>query len=148
MLMISIIIGVTEEVLMRNVTPVVTGFLSERDLYLSSKETNITHVSKGFDFLGFTVAPPSPPGLGFIIVVRARSMVSRNGSYLGLPRSRAERPEGGSQNPAPNLDPVCPVGCARWVCPVGVPGGCTRWVCPEGVPGGCARWVCPGCRMT
>lgn len=50
-----IITGITEEVLIQKVMPVIKEFLGERGLSLSLSKTKITHVSKGFDFLGLTV---------------------------------------------------------------------------------------------
>jgi RNA-directed DNA polymerase len=50
-----IITGKTKELLENEVKPVVTGFLKERGLKLSEKKTVITHITKGFDFLGFNI---------------------------------------------------------------------------------------------
>jgi RNA-directed DNA polymerase len=37
------------------VLPVITKFLQERGLELSKEKTKITHIEKGFDFLGFNL---------------------------------------------------------------------------------------------
>jgi RNA-directed DNA polymerase len=50
-----IITGASKEVLEQKVRPVVVSFLKERGLELSSEKTFITHIDKGFDFLGFNV---------------------------------------------------------------------------------------------
>jgi RNA-directed DNA polymerase len=49
-----VITGATKEVL-EQVKSEVEAFLAERDLSLSPEKTKITHVSEGFDFLGFNV---------------------------------------------------------------------------------------------
>jgi RNA-directed DNA polymerase len=50
-----IITGDTKELLEQKVKPLVTQFLAERGLTLSEEKTKITHISEGFDFLGFNV---------------------------------------------------------------------------------------------
>ena len=50
-----IITGASKEVLEQKVMPLLVSFLKERGLELSSEKTFITHVDKGFDFLGFNV---------------------------------------------------------------------------------------------
>lgn len=50
-----IITGATREVLENKVKPAVETFLKERGLELSPQKTKITHINKGFDFLGFNV---------------------------------------------------------------------------------------------
>ena len=50
-----IISGATKEVLEIDVKPVVVDFLRERGLSLSEEKTTITHIDKGFDFLGFNI---------------------------------------------------------------------------------------------
>lgn len=50
-----IITGDTKELLEHRVKPLVTQFLAERGLILSEEKTKITHISDGFDFLGFNV---------------------------------------------------------------------------------------------
>ncbi len=50
-----IITGATEEVLENTVKPIVESFLSERGLILSKEKTKITHINKGFDFLGMNI---------------------------------------------------------------------------------------------
>ena len=50
-----VVTGATKEVLIQIVKPTIEKFLSVRGLSLSPEKTKITHVSKGFDFLGFTV---------------------------------------------------------------------------------------------
>lgn len=50
-----VITGASKEVLEHKVMPTVISFLKERGLELSSEKTLITHVDKGFDFLGFNV---------------------------------------------------------------------------------------------
>ena len=50
-----VISGRTKELLEGEVKPLVEHFLQERGLALSPKKTVITHVEKGFDFLGQNV---------------------------------------------------------------------------------------------
>ena len=50
-----IITGDTKELLEQKVKPLVIQFLAERGLTLSEEKTKITHISEGFDFLGFNV---------------------------------------------------------------------------------------------
>lgn len=50
-----VITGTTQEVLEREVKPLVQEFLQQRGLELSEEKTRITPISKGFDFLGFHV---------------------------------------------------------------------------------------------
>src|SRR5712691_3087275 len=47
-----IITGISEEVLEREVKPLVTEFLRQRGLELSEEKTRITNIEDGFDFLG------------------------------------------------------------------------------------------------
>lgn len=50
-----IITGTSKEQLENEVLPLIKGFLSERGLELSMEKTRITHISDGFDFLGFNI---------------------------------------------------------------------------------------------
>lgn len=50
-----VISGASEEILEKVVKPLVVKFLLERGLELSPEKTLITHINKGFDFLGFNV---------------------------------------------------------------------------------------------
>jgi RNA-directed DNA polymerase len=50
-----IISGATPEILKNIVQPLVANFIKERGLVLSDKKTLITHIDKGFDFLGFNI---------------------------------------------------------------------------------------------
>lgn len=50
-----VITGATKEVLEQTVKPLVTKFIKERGLELSEEKTSITHIDKGFDFLGFNM---------------------------------------------------------------------------------------------
>ncbi len=50
-----IITGTSQEILERKVKPIVQIFLARRGLTLSETKTRITHIDKGFDFLGFNV---------------------------------------------------------------------------------------------
>ncbi len=50
-----VITGNTKEFLEKEVKPIVETFLSERGLELSESKTLITHVDKGFDFLGMNI---------------------------------------------------------------------------------------------
>jgi len=49
-----IVTGATQELLEQKVKPAVTAFLSPRGLELSEQKTVITHINKGFNFLGHT----------------------------------------------------------------------------------------------
>ncbi len=50
-----IVTGISREFLENEVKPVVEEFLTKRGLALSVEKTKITHIDKGFDFLGFNV---------------------------------------------------------------------------------------------
>lgn len=50
-----IITGRSKEVLENEIKPLVSEFLAERGLTLSEEKTKITHISEGFDFLGFNI---------------------------------------------------------------------------------------------
>jgi RNA-directed DNA polymerase len=50
-----IISGRSKELLENEVTPLVVNFLRARTLELSPQKTSITHINKGFDFLGWNV---------------------------------------------------------------------------------------------
>ena len=50
-----IVTGATKELLEDKVKPVITSFLEMRGLELSQEKTLITHISDGFDFLGFNI---------------------------------------------------------------------------------------------
>ena len=50
-----IITGISQEMLEKEVKPLVIEFLSERGLTLSEEKTRITHIEQGFDFLGQNV---------------------------------------------------------------------------------------------
>ncbi len=50
-----IITGISKEVLEDEVKPLVVEFLSRRGLRLSAEKTRVTHINRGFDFLGWNV---------------------------------------------------------------------------------------------
>jgi RNA-directed DNA polymerase len=50
-----VITGSSKEVLETQVKPAMEAFLLERGLMLSPEKTQITHISEGFDFLGFNI---------------------------------------------------------------------------------------------
>jgi RNA-directed DNA polymerase len=50
-----IVTGATQELLEQKVKPALAAFLTPRGLALSEQKTVITHISKGFNFLGHTV---------------------------------------------------------------------------------------------
>ncbi len=50
-----IITGASKEVLENKIKPLVESFLAERGLELSKEKTKLTHISEGFDFLGFNL---------------------------------------------------------------------------------------------
>ena len=50
-----IVTGATKEILETGVRPVVDEFLKERGLVLSPEKTLVTHITEGFDFLGFNI---------------------------------------------------------------------------------------------
>jgi RNA-directed DNA polymerase len=50
-----IITGRTKEQLETEVLPLIKEFLAERGLTLSEEKTKITHITEGFDFLGFNI---------------------------------------------------------------------------------------------
>ena len=50
-----IITGITKELLENEVKPLVMEFMAERGLTLSPEKTKITHIDKGFDFLGWNI---------------------------------------------------------------------------------------------
>lgn len=50
-----IITGISKELLEKQVLPIVKSFMAERGLSLSDEKTFVTHIEKGFDFLGQNV---------------------------------------------------------------------------------------------
>jgi len=50
-----VITGASKELLESKIKPLVEEFLRERGLRLSQEKTRITHISEGFDFLGFNI---------------------------------------------------------------------------------------------
>ncbi|MFD3158814.1 group II intron reverse transcriptase/maturase (plasmid) [Haloimpatiens sp. FM7330] len=50
-----IITGKSSEILQEEVIPIVKRFLNKRGLELSKTKTKITHIDKGFDFLGYNI---------------------------------------------------------------------------------------------
>ena len=50
-----IVTGATQELLEQKIKPALTAFLTPRGLELSEQKTVITHIDKGFNFLGHTV---------------------------------------------------------------------------------------------
>lgn len=50
-----VITGEARELLANEVKPLVANFLQERGLSLSEEKTRISHINKGFDFLGFNI---------------------------------------------------------------------------------------------
>ena len=50
-----VITGHSKEWLEKEVMPVLVGFLAERGLMLSAEKTRVTHITEGFDFLGWNV---------------------------------------------------------------------------------------------
>ncbi|BAU50230.1 RNA-directed DNA polymerase [Sulfurifustis variabilis] len=50
-----VVTGRSQELLEREVIPVIENFLAERGLRLSPSKTKITHIADGFDFLGWNV---------------------------------------------------------------------------------------------
>ena len=50
-----VITGISKELLVKEVKPLVESFMAERGLSLSTEKTLVTHVSEGFDFLGQNV---------------------------------------------------------------------------------------------
>jgi RNA-directed DNA polymerase len=50
-----IVTGVSKELLENEVKPLIESFLKERGLSLSEEKTKITHINKGFDFLGVNI---------------------------------------------------------------------------------------------
>ncbi len=50
-----IITGASQEILENKIKPAIEAFLKERGLELSQEKTKITHIQKGFNFLGFNI---------------------------------------------------------------------------------------------
>ena len=50
-----VVTGVSQEMLEQKVKPIIVAFLQERGLELSATKTQITHIDKGFDFLGHQI---------------------------------------------------------------------------------------------
>jgi RNA-directed DNA polymerase len=50
-----VITGESQDLLAEQVKPVVEAFLRERGLLLSTEKTLVTHITEGFDFLGYNV---------------------------------------------------------------------------------------------
>ena len=80
-----IVTGKTKEVLETEVKPLIEEFLSQRGLTLSAKKTIITHIERGFDFLGQTIRKyknkliitPSKKSMCRLLT-RIRDMVRKN----------------------------------------------------------------------
>lgn len=68
-----IITGATKEILEDKVKPIVESFLNERGLILSQEKTKITHINKGFEFLGMNVRKYKDK----LIIKPAKSSVKR-----------------------------------------------------------------------
>jgi RNA-directed DNA polymerase len=75
-----IVTGSSMEFLENKIKPIIASFLKERGLELSVEKTKISHISKGFDFLGFNVRKyqnkllikPAPKSVkAFIETIRA-----------------------------------------------------------------------------
>src|SRR5258707_13341244 len=89
-----IITGRTKELLEGEIKPLVEQFLQERGLELSPAKTVITHVEKGFDFLGQNVRKyPN----GKLLIKPSKKNVN---TFLGAFRKQS-KPAGGM--PPPNL---------------------------------------------
>jgi RNA-directed DNA polymerase len=76
-----IITGRTKELLEGEIKPLVEQFLRERGLELSSAKTVITHVEKGFDFLGQNVRK-YPNGKLFIKPCEGRNLIDNVSMFL------------------------------------------------------------------
>ena len=50
-----VITGASKELLQNEILPIVREFLHARGLTLSEEKTKITHIGKGFDFLGYNI---------------------------------------------------------------------------------------------
>jgi RNA-directed DNA polymerase len=80
-----IITGTSRELLEEKVKPMVIAFLQERGLTLSEEKTHITHIEKGFDFLGRnirrfgnkTIIRPSKDNMKSI-VAKAGNVIKKN----------------------------------------------------------------------
>ena len=68
-----IITGASKELLQYGVKPLIRRFLLERGLELSAEKTHITHIDKGFDFLGFNFRKYQ----GKLLIKPATSSISR-----------------------------------------------------------------------
>ena len=84
-----IITGKSKRLLERQVKPVVEGFLAERGLTLSAEKTVITHIKKGFNFLGQTfrkhgrVLHITPAKEGVLALIRKAGTLIRK--HVGAP---------------------------------------------------------------
>lgn len=74
-----VITGASKELLETEALPLVRDFLAERGLRLSAEKTHITHVDRGFDFLGWNVRRYS----GKILIKPSRKNVK---AFLGKVR--------------------------------------------------------------
>jgi RNA-directed DNA polymerase len=80
-----VVTGRTKEILETKVKPLIEEFLKDRGLTLSEKKTIITHISKGFDFLGQTIRKyknkliikPSKKSIDRLLK-RVREMIHKN----------------------------------------------------------------------
>lgn len=50
-----VVLGCSKELLENDIKPAIVDFLAERGLTLSLEKTRTTHISEGFDFLGFNI---------------------------------------------------------------------------------------------
>jgi RNA-directed DNA polymerase len=85
-----IVTGATQELLEQKVKPALTAFLTPRGLELSEQKTVITHIHKGFNFLGHTVRKFGDKLLTFpaksnVKALRQKISLCIN-SALGLPQ--------------------------------------------------------------
>src|SRR6266852_6555697 len=76
-----IITGNSKEWLERNVKPAVVEFLAERGLVLSPEKTKVTHIGKGFDFLGWNIR------VRHEVACRSCSYFSRKEPFISLDES-------------------------------------------------------------
>lgn len=80
-----IVSGASKELLEMRVKPVIAQFLRERGLELSEEKTKVTHISDGFDFLGFNVRKYSN---GKLLTKPSKANVTRFlGNIRGLIRA-------------------------------------------------------------
>ena len=110
-----VITGASKELLQNEILPIVREFLHARGLTLSEEKTKITHISKGFDFLGYNIRKYN----GKLLIKPSKESLKR---FMVKIRETIEAHKGGGsfQQNAPHSFPLggglCRFGEFRFDC--------------------------------